>query len=59
MELNEILKAKRLKMRLTQIEFAELLDMPIRTYQNIERGYNFPSYKNLMKITIILKGDNK
>lgn len=43
MDLNEVLKEYRKANNLTQKELAERLQVPFRTYQNWELGYNKPN----------------
>lgn len=43
MDLKEVLKEYRKANNLTQKELAERLQVPFRTYQNWELGYNKPS----------------
>lgn len=43
MEFNKVIKEYRKANNLTQKELAERLQVPFRTYQNWELGYNVPS----------------
>ncbi|PKF48672.1 XRE family transcriptional regulator [Enterovibrio nigricans] len=51
MILNKKIKAIRLDEGLTQLEFSQLIDIPVISLQNYEREVRNPSSENLMKIT--------
>ena len=50
MFLNKKIKAIRLEEKLTQVEFCQLIDIPVISIQNYEREIRSPSGDNLMKI---------
>lgn len=54
-ELGEIIKAKRVKLGLTQLELAELCKVDRNYIGMLERGERNPSYLTLMKIAYGLK----
>ncbi len=48
------LRLMRMKRNLTQPQFAEMLDIALRTYQGYEGGTRSPSFSTLVKIADIL-----
>ncbi len=48
------LRLMRMKRNLTQPQFAEMLDVALRTYQGYEGGTRSPSFTTLVKIADIL-----
>lgn len=55
--LGDVLRAKRLERLMTQVELAELLDIPQGLVSRWERNGGSPSYSNLLRIAVALDLD--
>lgn len=49
------LRALRRNMNLTQEEIAEAIQVTVEFISNLERGINAPSFKTLVKLSVVLK----
>lgn len=54
MELREVMKERREKLKLTQLDLSELAQVGLATVKDIERGKGNPSLSTVEKILLVL-----
>jgi transcriptional regulator with XRE-family HTH domain len=54
MELQEIMKSRREKLRISQLDLAEIAQISLSTVKDIERGKGNPSLSTVKKILEVL-----
>ncbi len=54
MKLSEILRDRRVLLRLTQIDLADITGLSVRTISDIEKGKGNPSLSSIEKVATVL-----